>query len=148
MMLKGLSDDLLSVTRKQIRTAYNDVKSKGVDSVYFDLFIKNDQDKMVIKEIYENYTAAFGMIVNQSGFQTAIAIYSEDKSQSEGKRSIVLNLMFEVLKVKNLIRIEDFSGLKNRILDGEYSSSENYENLFKEASIALKRSIRTYEIKK
>jgi hypothetical protein len=139
-MYRGLSDALLPVARKQIR------KMKA-DSGYSDFFISSEENEIIIKEVYENYTAAFGMIVNQSGFQTGIAIYSESKeeTQSEGNRKLVLNLLFEILKQEKLVK-GDFETLKDIVLDGDYPA--NYEELFNEASIALKRALRSYKIQK
>lgn len=147
-MIRGLSDALLPVAREQIESAYKDVL-KNEKSFFIDLFIKNNEKKTEKKivEVYENYTAAFGMIVNQSGFQTAIAIYSEQKAQSEGSRRIVLQLMFEILNSKELLQEKDLDSFRRNVLFGNHYN-DNYEELFKEASIALKRAIRTYEIVK
>jgi sucrose-6-phosphate hydrolase SacC (GH32 family) len=138
-MFRGLSDALLPVARKQIRLAFNQKNSQ-------DLFITNGKNEIVINELYENYTAAFGMIVNQSGFQTAIAVYTEkDKENSEGDRKIIIKMLYDILKQEKFFN-DDFKVLTENILNGEYPN--HYEELFKEASIALKRAIRTYDIVK
>lgn len=146
VMIRGLSDALLPIAREKIREAYREVKEMmGKGKEYTGLFSMDAGDKLVIKEIYENYTAAFGMIVNQTGFKTAIAMYAEDGTQSEGNRKIVVRLLFEMLKAEQMIEEDSLKDLKEGILGG-YHDSDSYEIYFKEASIALKRAIRTYEI--
>ena len=154
-MLRGLSDDLLFTARKEIRNAFSNKNKEN--SIYKELFIENKKNKeneenqIIINEIYENYTAAFGMIVNQLGFRTAIAMYSETNTQSEGNKKIVLKLLFDILKskegVKESIKESDINTFISNLLYSD-SIQEHYEDLFKEASIALKRAIRTYTIKK
>jgi hypothetical protein len=144
-MYRGLANALLPAARKQIRIAFADTQANE-KSEYKDLFIKETGDEIIIKELYENYTSALGMIVNQSGFQTAIAIYSPDeKNKSEGNRQIILTLLFEILKQEGFLD-GIFKDFRNNILNGEYLNQ--YEELFKEGSIALKRAFRTYKIKK
>lgn len=146
-MKRGLSEDLLLTARKRIRKAYEDVLEKKEDSTYSGLFSCKDAIELIIKEVYENYTAAFGMTVNQTGFRTAIAMYTENKTQSEGSRKIVIQLLFDILKAENLVKENSLDETTSFILESE-QSLDNYEELFKEASIALKRAIRTYKIEK
>jgi hypothetical protein len=143
-MIRGLADALLPVARKRIKEIHKAIR-EGKKSDYSVLFPKNPSDKTQIIEIYENYTAAFGMIVNQSGFQSAFAIYNEDKTNSEGNRKIITRLLYEILSGK--IQENSYETCCEKIIEGSHNS-DNYEDLFKEASIALKRAIRTFEIVK
>ena len=149
-MIYGLSDNLLPVARQQIKKAHEDLREKGKRSDYYGFFSKNsEENKIEIIEVYENYTAAFGMIVNQSGFQSAFAMYNDNKSNSDGERYLITKLLFKILKTQDDIMIteDEYNKCKDAILGGEHNT-DNYEDLFKEASIALKRSIRTFDIVK
>ncbi|MDR1582876.1 MAG: hypothetical protein LBS55_06390 [Prevotellaceae bacterium] len=146
-MIRGLADALLPVARKRIKEVYEAVQNDK-KSVYAPLFKENKSNEIQIIEVYENYTTAFGMIVNQSGFQSAFAIYNEDKTNSEGSRSIVTRLLYEILSgLSGKIQEDNYPACHDKIIEGEHNS-DNYEDLFKEASIALKRAIRTFEIVK
>jgi hypothetical protein len=136
-MIRGLAGALLPEARKQIKEAYK-------ADEYKDMF-KRDQSSIMIIEVYENYTAAFGMIVNQSGFQSAFAMYNEGNTNSDGKKEYITKLLYKILSSKRLIQETDYITCKESIIDG---NRNNYEELFKEASIALKRAIRTFEIVK
>lgn len=150
-MIRGLADALLPTARRLIKEKYRAMKA-GTGDKYFESFFKKDESKddIQIIEINENYTSAFGMIVNQSGFQSAFAIYNEDKTNSEGSRKIITQLLYEILrahKEDKVIQEDSYLECHDKILDGIHNS-DAYEDLFKEASIALKRAIRTFEIVK
>lgn len=151
-MIRGLADALLPTARKLIKEKYGAVKAGNKDFKPF--FTKEQPETVKIVEVYENYTAAFGMIVNQSGFKSAFAIYNEEKTNSEGNRKIITQLLYEILRdhkekeiQEKMIREDNYQKCCENILDGIHDS-DAYEDLFKEASIALKRAIRTFEIVK
>ena len=138
-MMRGVADSLIPVARKLIK-----------QKKYPEMFA----DSLKIQEIYENYTAAFGMIVNQSGFQSAFAIYNESERNNKGYKHIITHLLYDMLSdpdfVNNYTSViieKDYELCKNNILNGEHEDDE-YEAFFQEASIALKRAIRTFEIVK
>jgi hypothetical protein len=143
-MIRGIAEHLLPVARTLIK--------ENKDGKYKEIF--ENSGKLSIKEIYENYTAAFGMTVNQSGFQSAFAIYNESNTNSEGKKNIVTHLLFDMLSDSDfkrnyakIIMEENYDECKEQIIDGNHNNDE-YEMFFKEASIALKRALRTFELVK
>jgi len=141
-MMRGLADDLLPIARKII-------KDKKGDEDYSCFYKSQEKNNNVIQiiEIYENYCSALGMVINQSGFQSAIAMYNEEGTQSEGNKIIILNFLYEMLKTKGLLEESNIKTCIENIIEGKHNN-DNYEDLFKEASIALKRAIRTFEIVK
>ncbi|GHS92110.1 hypothetical protein FACS1894174_07430 [Bacteroidia bacterium] len=139
-MIRGLSDALLPVARGQIKSVYGKEEYKN--------FFNGNGDPIKIVEVYENYTSAFGMIVNQSGFKSVFAMYNEKGTNSDGEKKLITQLLYNILRTQTgLIQENTYQECDEKIKDGLHDN-DNYEDLFKEASIALKRAIRTFEIVK
>ncbi|GHT62506.1 hypothetical protein AGMMS50239_16010 [Bacteroidia bacterium] len=148
-MIRGIADNLLPVARKQIKEVSKQKRYEAMFEVD-----KEDKEKFKIKGIYESYTAAFGMVVNQSGFQSAFAIYNEKGTNSDGDKKLITNLLYDMLRDMDFVRgynqvidENDYDLCKENIFNAQHNHDQ-YELFFKEASIALKRAIRTFEIVK
>lgn len=106
---------------------------------------ENPQSK--IKGIYESYLAQFGPMANQIGIRSTIAVYNnKDGSKSKGDRKYILQLIFDVLKRQEELGFaptENFETWIDKILQSSNVSNSD-EELLLDASIALKRAIRTF----
>lgn len=109
---------------------------------------KNDQNSK-IEGIYESYLSQYGPLANQLGIRSAVAVYynkNTSESGSKGDRKLVLELIFNILKAANFsFNNTNFSTwvegiLKDRGIDA------TQEELLLDASIALKRAIRTFSL--
>jgi hypothetical protein len=141
--MESLIDDLLPVAREALKIAK--VKEEQTDK-------KGVWSKNSVLEIYENYTSAFPIMIDQMGLRTAVAIYNaSDSNKGEGNKKFILQLLFDILKNESLtITIHnEWSKMVDAIMDdqqGTYVS--HYEEILSDAAIALKRAIRTFPLTK
>jgi CRISPR/Cas system CMR-associated protein Cmr5 small subunit len=109
---------------------------------------KNDTDTVPkIKGIYESYLSQFGPMVNQIGIRSTLAVYyNKDGSKSKGDRKYILQLIYEILNNHpglNFAPGLSFGDWIAAILRNN-EISEADEALLLDASVALKRAIRTF----
>ncbi|MCO5232217.1 MAG: hypothetical protein M9888_00610 [Chitinophagales bacterium] len=155
--MQSIIDDLLAeaitaiANMREIREHENDANSK-------------------IKGIYESYLSQFGPMAYQIGIRSTLAVYfNKDGSKSKGDRKYILKLIFNLLKGHTALRFaskQNFDQWINAILiDKDINQagedlhdpssncnvnptntdiSQSDEDLLLDASIALKRAIRTF----
>ncbi len=105
-----------------------------------------------ILEIYENYTSAFPIMIDQMGLRTTVAIYNaSDSNKGEGNKKFILQLLFDILKSESLTTSThtEWSKMVDAIIDDKNGTVVlHYEEILSDAAIALKRAIRTFPITK
>lgn len=102
-----------------------------------------------IKEIYENYLSQFGPMVIQLGMRSALAVYQNKNEGRKGKREYILDLIFEVLKepdFPNIAQNANRTEWINAYLVQTTDIDAYDEQLILDASVALKRAIRTFSL--
>lgn len=109
--------------------------------------IKDEKDNTKIKGIYESYLSQFGPMAYQIGIRSTLAVYNnKDGSKSKGDRKYILQLIFNLLKSHtdlNFATNQDFDNwIKNTLTYTNIKEEE--EELLLDASVALKRAIRTF----
>lgn len=106
--------------------------------------VENNPNSKILG-IYESYLSQFGPMAYQIGMRSTLAVYY---NKEDRKRRYILELIFEVLKEKeelNFAHDTDFENWIQKILkDHEVTQSD--EALLLDASIALKRAIRTFSL--
>ncbi|MCZ2392500.1 MAG: hypothetical protein LC105_01385 [Chitinophagales bacterium] len=107
---------------------------------------END-DNSKIKGIYESYLSQFGPMAYQIGIRSTLAVYfNKDGSKSKGDRKYILKLIFNLLISHAALGFapnQNFDQWINAILrNSEINQTD--EDLLLDASIALKRAIRTF----
>lgn len=105
------------------------------------------KDGTKIKGIYESYLSQFGPMCVQLGLRSALAVYENKAQSGKGNRQYVLDLIFEVLKKANLTGNPTNSrDWVNSLLSIQNDIPFSTEQLILDASIALKRAIRTFSL--
>lgn len=141
--MESLIDELLPVARKSLKIA----KEKEEQANQKGIWSNNS-----ILEIYENYTSAFPIMIDQMGLRTAIAIYyMSDSNKSEGNKKLILQLLFNILTEKepSMVIHNDCKLMVNAIMDDQQGNIvSHYEEILSDAAIALKRAIRTFPLTK
>lgn len=106
-----------------------------------------NEDNSKIKGIYESYLSQFGPMAYQIGIRSTLAVYfNKDGSKSKGDRKYILKLIFNLLKGHTTLGFapnQNFDQWINSILRNT-DISQSDEDLLLDASIALKRAIRTF----
>jgi len=146
--MESLIDDLLPVAREALKIAK--VKEEQTDK-------KGVWSKNSVLEIYENYTSAFPIMIDQMGLRTAVAIYNaSDSNKGEGNKKFILQLLFDILKSESLTITthNEWSKMVDAIMDDIKMDEQqgvcisHYEEILSDAAIALKRAIRTFPLTK
>lgn len=104
-----------------------------------------------VKGIYESYLSQFGPMVIQLGMRSTLAVYQNKAGNSKGDRKFILDLIWKTL---NDSRFMDLSANTvnsrekwiNRYLGQNDEINPNDEQLILDASVALKRAIRTFSL--
>ena len=101
-----------------------------------------------IKGIYESYLSQFGPMSIQIGLRSTLAVYNNKKNKGGGNREFILNLIHKILK-KSSMRLSNVPGEEcadwiNIYLKEDISQQD--EQLILDASVALKRAIRTFSL--
>jgi len=97
-----------------------------------------------IKGIYESYLSQFGPMASQIGMRSTIAVYfNKDTSTNKGDRKIILKLIFKLIHNNEN---SDYKIWTEKILKDEIEINTELENKILDASVALKRAIRTFEL--
>jgi len=143
--MESLIDELLPKARKVLK----DRKIAETTIAPKDLRVwKGDS----ILEIYENYTSAFPIMIDQMGLRTAVAIYNvSDSNKGDGNKKFILQLLFDVLKSESLTIAthDEWSKMVDSIIDDHNGANIlHYEEILSDAAIALKRAIRTFPLTK
>lgn len=143
--MESLIDDLLPKARKVLKDR-KVAETKAVKKESH--FWKGNS----ILEIYENYTSAFPIMIDQMGLRTAVAIYNvSDSNKGEGNKKFILQLIFDILKSESLTISTHNEWLKmvDAIIDDKNGINVlHYEEILSDAAIALKRAIRTFPLTK
>ena len=109
------------------------------------------KDGVKVKGIYESYLSQFGPMAYQIGIRSTLAVYyNKDAESSGGDRKHILQLIFDVLKSNttlNFANIQNFNNWIEAILTNTTDIDDNIESLLLDASVALKRAIRTFYLK-
>lgn len=131
-----------------MQTFIDDLIPNAINAIAIKKEIRENQnnENSKILGIYESYLSQFGPMANQLLIRNTLAVYYNKKASSKGDRKIVLQLIFDLLRNT----ITDFvapnttfekwinSILKNTDID------EKLEEQLLDASVALKRAIRTF----
>ena len=88
-----------------------------------------------IDSVYQGYISSFGVGVVQVGLLPTLAYFESESSK--GERKIISDL------VRDTLNIEVESLLRYAV---EYSDAESLENEIKDASVALKLSMRLFDL--
>lgn len=141
--MESLIDELLPKAREVLKNRKEEEAQTGKKGIW-----SNNS----ILEIYENYTSAFPIMIDQMGLRTAVAIYNvSDSNKGEGNKKFILQLLFDVLKSESLIITThtEWSKMVDAIIDDKNGAVVlHYEEILSDAAIALKRAIRTFPITK
>lgn len=102
-----------------------------------------------IKSIYESYLCQFGPMVVQLGLRSTLAVYKNKSESSKGNRAYILDLIWEIINKNDfkLSSIKDSDNSKTcieRLIANKNEINNNDEQLILDASVALKRAIRTF----
>ncbi len=141
--MESLIDELLPIAREVLKNRKEEEAQTSKKGIW-----SNNS----ILEIYENYTSAFPIMIDQMGLRTAVAIYNvADSNKGEGNKKFILQLLFDVLKSESLITTThtEWSKMVDAIIDDKNGAVVlHYEEILSDAAIALKRAIRTFPITK
>ena len=125
----------------------DDIKIKKGDAK------KEEQKKDIgkIKGIYESYLCQFGPMVIQLGLRSTLAVYQNKSGGSKGDRKCILDLIWTVLKEPNYLNLtDDKVNSRDKWITKLISNPEeidlNDEQLILDASVSLKRAIRTFSL--
>lgn len=143
--MESLIDEMLPIARKVLRER----KQIELNPSFKDSRIwKNDS----IFEIYENYTSAFPIMIDQMELRSTLALYFlSDSSKSEGNKKVILQLLYNIIKIGKLNTAihDDWSKMVTAIIDDTSGNIvSHYEEYLSDAAIALKRAIRTFPLTK
>lgn len=108
-----------------------------------EVFGKNDE-KVIIKSEFNGYISSFGASVIQSGLAPTIAFYTNTKNKANEDRSKIVKIIEEIIKKDKKYNIINDSLLLT-ILEND---NREFFNYVKDAAIALKLAIRTFEFEK
>ena len=137
--MESLTDQLLPIAREVLKNEKIREARSGEQGIWY---------KSSIQEVYEYDIAALPITIDQTGLRAAIAIYSSTE-KSEGNRKLILRLLFDILKEAKLITHENCDSFIDSILDDKDGSTTlKYEEFLIQATIALKRAIRTFPVTK
>ena len=132
-----------------MQSIIDDLLAGAINSIATKTEIREHEDvpNSKIKGIYESYLSQFGPMANQIGIRSTLAIYyNKDGSKQKGDRTYVLHLIFDILKSHNDLNFafrQNFEEWIQTILRNT-EISEVEEILILDASVALKRAIRTF----
>lgn len=104
-----------------------------------------------IDGIYESYLSQFGPMVIQLLLPSTFAVYCNKDGKGEGDRSLIINMIFEVINKyqpnyfgNNLVHVD----WTKKIMKNENDMAHIHEQIILDASVALKRAIRTFKLDK
>lgn len=106
---------------------------------------QNNADSKILG-IYESYLSQFGPMAYQIGTRSTLAVYYNKSASGKGERKYILELIFSLLQSHNGLGFangQDFDQWIYSILRNTQISQTD-EDLLIDASIALKRAIRTF----
>ncbi len=108
----------------------------------------NDNRGADIKKIYESYLSQFGPMVVNLEMRNSVAVYRQDKENSEGSRDTILKVIFALIKRfdSQAFTQANYNEWVKYLLTNDINYTQ--ETLILDASIALKRAIRTFKLVK
>lgn len=105
------------------------------------------KEKELNKE-YKGYIASLGPAVNMSGLVPALAFYSSKENSAKADRSKVLQWIYKMLIAENAFeKLGQYDGLLSFALSLADNEKQKLERLIMDSIIALKLSLRTFELK-
>lgn len=147
--MESLIDELLPKAREVLKNRKEEEALTGKKGIW---------NNNSILEIYENYTSAFPIMIDQMGLRTAVAIYNvSDSNKGEGNKKFILQLLFDILNSEslNISTHNEWPKMVDAIIDDNDDNDDNngfnvnhYEEILSDAAIALKRAIRTFPLTK
>lgn len=101
-----------------------------------------------IKSIYESYLSQFGPMSNQIGLRSTMAVYKNKSGNSQGTRMYILDLIYDILTTSEILQTGENSSEKwlNKLLSSTNEIDLTEEQKILDASVALKRAIRTFSL--
>jgi len=123
----------------------------AIDAIDKNEKIRNNQDANKVEGIYESYLSQFGPMVIQLGLRSTLAVYQNKKGGSKGDRGYILDLLWKVLGNSPFSTlIPHIVNNRNKWIDNYLRQTDEIDNqeetLILDASIALKRAIRTFSL--
>jgi CRISPR/Cas system CMR-associated protein Cmr5 small subunit len=108
--------------------------------------IKDDKN-VKVKGIYESYLSQFGPMIVQMELPCTMAVYNTTKAKGGGNRALIVEMLFELIKAYDITYLNS----KNTYdAWAKYLMTERIEedvvDLIMDASVALKRAIRTFPL--
>ncbi|MFZ1560578.1 MAG: type III-B CRISPR module-associated protein Cmr5 [Saprospiraceae bacterium] len=99
-----------------------------------------------IKSIYESYLSQFGPMAIQIGLRSTLAVYKNKSGSSQGTRMYILDLIYDILTASQILQAGENSSEKwvNNLLSSTMEIDSTVEQKILDASVALKRAIRTF----
>jgi len=106
-----------------------------------------ENDIVKIESIYESYLSQFGPMVVQMELPCAVAVYNSTKVKGGGSRAQILSMLYTIIKRYDSSYVFNQPGYQEwaRYLMRE-PISEDCIDLILDASVALKRAIRTFPL--
>lgn len=104
-----------------------------------------------VEGIYESYLSQFGPMVIQLGMRSTLAVYQNKAGSSKGNRGFILDLIYKTLQDSHFMNfsaenVRTRSKWIDSYLRQTSDISSNDEQLILDASVALKRAIRTFSL--
>ena len=129
-----------------MESTINEMLRHAIDTIDGNRDIKSGTK---IKGIYERYIAQFGALESQLLLPSTFAVYCNKKSGGEGERIYIVNMIFDVINryQKDYFGkdIDCYKWIK-KIMKNESHFADEHEQIILDASVALKRAIRTFEL--
>jgi CRISPR/Cas system CMR-associated protein Cmr5 small subunit len=119
-------------------TINKEIKNKGKE---------NEKDKDKVEGIYESYLSQFGPMVVQMELPCTVAVYNSTKAKGGGSREQILNLLYTFIKDYDstyLYNCTDYNNWAKHLMTEPLS--DDCIDIILDASVALKRAIRTFPL--
>ncbi len=134
-----------------MESTINEMLRHAIDVIDGNDKIKIEHNSRIkIKGIYESYIAQFGALENQLLMPSTFAVYCNKKANvGEGDRSQIIQMIFKVINLYHTnyfgVGIEYDAWIK-KIMKNQDHFADEHEQIILDASVALKRAIRTFEL--
>lgn len=118
-----------------------------------DIISSNSHIKKGVKidGIYESYLSQFGPMVNQLLLSSTFAVYCNKEKKGEGDRSQIIRMIFDVINKYQPAYFGNsttYDEWIKKIMKNENDIATINEQIILDASVALKRAVRTFELEK
>ncbi len=110
-----------------------------------------DEKNIKVKGIYESYLSQFGPMVVQMELPCTMAVYNTTKAKGGGNRALIVEMLFDLIKKYDLTYVfnkNTFDAWAKHLMTAtiDKNTFEDTIDLIMDASVALKRAIRTFPL--